>query len=105
MRVKCVTGHGGGNNTSLGPKMNWNDQAEVLTAFGAGSCNLLIATQVIEEGLDVQPCNFVARFDLPSTHISYVQSRGRARRAGSHYILFVQEGKTFLWSFCYDCIS
>lgn len=27
------------------------------------------------------------------THISYVQSRGRARAAGSHYILFVEEGE------------
>lgn len=34
--------------------MNWGDQASVLTAFGSGQCNLLIATSVVEEGLDVQ---------------------------------------------------
>ncbi|KAL8293622.1 hypothetical protein RQP46_000323 [Phenoliferia psychrophenolica] len=92
LRVRCVTGHGTSANKSLGPRMQWAEQAEILTDFGEGNCNLLVATSVVEEGLDVQPCCFVARFDLYATHISMAQSRGRARRAGSHYVLFVQEG-------------
>ncbi|GAA5903989.1 hypothetical protein JCM6882_003794 [Rhodosporidiobolus microsporus] len=90
LRVACVTGHGAGTGNKLGPRMQWAEQADVLTAFGEGETNLLVATSVVEEGLDVQPCNFDVRFDLYTTHIAYIQSRGRARAAGSHYVLFVE---------------
>lgn len=91
--------------------MAWHEQAFVLTEFGEGNTNLLIATSVVEEGIDVQvrapriqprrasltvttaqPCNFVVRFDLYDTHVSFIQSRGRARAAGSHYLLFIEKG-------------
>ncbi|GAA5925102.1 hypothetical protein JCM10213_000533 [Rhodosporidiobolus nylandii] len=89
LRVDCVTGHGTGTTAAnLGPRMQWHEQASVLTAFGNGETNLIIATSVVEEGLDVQPCNFVVRFDLYTTHVGFVQSRGRARARGSHYLLF-----------------
>ncbi|BGP48542.1 Dicer-like protein 1 [Rhodotorula kratochvilovae] len=92
IRVDCVTGHGSAANNSLGPRMEWAEQHSILTSFGEGRSNLLIATSVVEEGLDVQPCNFICRFDLYDTHISFVQSRGRARSAGSHYVVFVERG-------------
>ena len=34
--------------------MEWAEQHSVLTSFGEGRSNLLIATSVVEEGLDVQ---------------------------------------------------
>ncbi|GAA6028331.1 hypothetical protein JCM8097_006980 [Rhodosporidiobolus ruineniae] len=90
VKADCVTGHGTGPAGNLGPRMPWHEQASILTAFGEGDTNLLIATSVVEEGLDVQPCNFVVRFDLYHTHISFVQSRGRARAPGSHYLIFCE---------------
>ncbi|BGP08421.1 Dicer-like protein 1 [Rhodotorula toruloides] len=92
LKVDCVTGHGTGTGNALGPRMAWHEQAAVLTGFGEGETNLLVATSVVEEGLDVQPCNFVARFDLYTSHIAYIQSRGRARAPGSHYLLFLEKG-------------
>ncbi|KAK4049291.1 Dicer-like protein 1 [Microbotryomycetes sp. JL201] len=91
IKVDCVTGHGNGASGVLGSQMAWARQTSILHAFKEGATNLLIATSVVEEGLDVQPCNFVARYDLYDTHISYVQSKGRARAACSHYLLFVEE--------------
>lgn len=52
--------------------------------------NLLVATSVAEEGLDIRQCNVVIRFDLAKTVLAYIQSRGRARKPGSDYILMVE---------------
>lgn len=51
---------------------------------------LLVATSVAEEGLDIRQCNVVMRFDLAKTVLAYIQSRGRARKPGSDYILMVE---------------
>lgn len=49
-----------------------------------------MATSVAEEGLDIRQCNVVIRFDLAKTVLAYIQSRGRARKPGSDYILMVE---------------
>lgn len=51
--------------------------------------NLLVATKVGEEGLDIQTCCLVIRFDLPETVASFIQSRGRARMLQSVYAFLV----------------
>jgi hypothetical protein len=58
-----------------------------LKAFGEGSCNLLIATSVAEEGVDVPEANCVIYFDPIDTSVSYVQGRGRARQADSSFVM------------------
>ncbi|XP_048490834.1 dicer-like protein 4 isoform X2 [Beta vulgaris subsp. vulgaris] len=55
----------------------------------SGSLNLLVATNVGEEGLDIQTCCLVIRFDLPETLASFIQSRGRARMPQSEYAFLV----------------
>ncbi|GAA5833456.1 hypothetical protein JCM9279_001530 [Rhodotorula babjevae] len=90
INVDCVTGHGTAASNSLGPRMQWHEQSTVLKSFAEGRINLLLATSVVEEGLDVQPCNAVVRLDLYDTHISFIQSRGRARASGSHYLVFLE---------------
>ena len=35
-------------------------------------------------------CSCVIRFDLPKTARSYIQSHGRARQAGSHYVIMLE---------------
>ncbi|KAJ2742634.1 Dicer-like protein 1 [Coemansia sp. BCRC 34301] len=62
-----------------------------LADFASGRLNLIFATQVAEEGVDVQPCNVVVRFDMPNTATSLIQSRGRARMCDSQFIVMVPE--------------
>ncbi|PON81286.1 Helicase [Trema orientale] len=64
----------------------------ILDKFRSGELNLLIATKVGEEGLDIQTCCLVIRFDLPETVASFIQSRGRARMAQSEYAFLVDSG-------------
>ncbi|XP_039762549.1 endoribonuclease Dcr-1 isoform X2 [Pararge aegeria] len=54
-------------------------QEEVLKKFRMHECNLLLATSVLEEGIDLPRCNLVVRWDIPSSYRSHGLCRGRAR--------------------------
>jgi ERCC4-related helicase len=43
--------------------MTKNDQDNTLKYFRDGKHKLIIATSVAEEGLDIQKCNLVIRYD------------------------------------------
>ncbi|PGH14121.1 hypothetical protein AJ79_03238 [Helicocarpus griseus UAMH5409] len=72
-------------------KVSFRQQFLTLLKFRKGELNCLFATSVAEEGLDIPDCNLVvSRFDLYSTLIQYVQSRGRARHTNSIYAHMVE---------------
>ena len=58
-----------------------------LGDFRTGDKNLIIATSVAEEGLDVQACHLVVCCYMQKNRKSYIQMRGRARRKNSTYVL------------------
>lgn len=60
----------------------------VCFRFDHGEVNVLTASDVIEEGMDIQLCNLVIKFDKPNDFRSYVQSKGRARSKTSQFFLF-----------------
>ncbi|XP_006879421.1 PREDICTED: interferon-induced helicase C domain-containing protein 1 [Elephantulus edwardii] len=82
---------GAGHSSEFKP-MTQNEQKEVISKFRTGKINLLIATTVAEEGLDIKECNIVIRYGLVTNEIAMVQARGRARADESTYILFAPCG-------------
>nr|ADD83027.1 melanoma differentiation-associated protein 5 [Gallus gallus] len=82
---------GAGHNSETKP-MTQNEQREVIDKFRGGSINLLIATTVAEEGLDIKECNIVIRYGLVTNEIAMVQARGRARADESTYALVASSG-------------
>ncbi|CAH9090311.1 unnamed protein product [Cuscuta europaea] len=79
-----------GHNNSQ--DMRTSQMQDTIAKFRDGRVNLLVATSVAEEGLDIPQCNVVIRFDLAKTVLAYIQSRGRARKKCSDYILMVERG-------------
>lgn len=79
----CVGQAGGGLDG-----MTWNeDQEPIIESFNQGECKLLVATSVLQEGIDVQICNKVIIFDTMWNLTQFVQSRGRARHQESQFII------------------
>jgi endoribonuclease Dicer len=72
--------------------VSFRQQVLTMMNFRKGILNCLLATSVAEEGLDIPDCNLVIRFDLYTTLIQYIQSRGRARHANSRYIHMIEDG-------------
>jgi endoribonuclease Dicer len=62
-------------------------QCRRVQRFHEGEFNVLVATSVAEEGVDIQACNLVVRTEPPTSIIRNIQGRGRARRAGARYVV------------------
>jgi hypothetical protein len=66
-------------------------QRKALKSLKTGSLNLLFATDVAQEGLDIPHCNLIVNFNGPKTLIGFIQRRGRARSENSLLISLVNE--------------
>ncbi|XP_046894879.1 probable ATP-dependent RNA helicase DHX58 [Hypomesus transpacificus] len=87
IKAAVLTGAGNGINY-----MTQNEQKETIRKFREGTLNLLIATSVAEEGLDIPECNLVVRYGLLTNEIAQQQASGRARASDSVYSVVAQAG-------------
>lgn len=85
-----------GNNSSIPESVEavlenkWN--REVVKRFRRNELNMIVASSVLEEGVDLQMCNLVICVDAPLSFRSYVQSKGRARMSTSNYVIMTSMG-------------
>jgi Fanconi anemia group M protein len=63
-----------------GPRMTQDEQMKTLRAFRVGLYNVLVATSVGEEGLDIPECGLVVFYEPAVSGIRYIQRRGRTGR-------------------------
>ncbi|XP_063986655.1 endoribonuclease Dcr-1 [Diachasmimorpha longicaudata] len=84
---------------SRDPEAEHKKQEEVLKSFRIHECNLLVATAILEEGIEIPKCNFVMRYDFPKTYRSYVQCKSRARANDAVHILLISStgAKEAIW--------
>jgi ERCC4-related helicase len=76
-----------------GPRMTQEEQMRVLKAFREGAYNVLVATSIGEEGLDIPECGLVVFYEPAVSGIRYIQRRGRTgRRLPGKVVILVAEG-------------
>lgn len=66
-------------------------QVNAVSDLRSGKINLIIATSVLEEGIDISACHVVICFDEMLHLRAFIQRRGRARREDSKFVIFQRE--------------
>jgi dsRNA-specific ribonuclease len=91
--VRCGTFIGTSNSSSrrasIGDWLETSEQQDTLDSFRRQDKNLIIATSVLEEGIDISACNVVICFNKPANLKSFIQRRGRARKNESVFVLML----------------
>jgi Fanconi anemia group M protein len=68
-------------------------QGMILDDFRSGTYNVLVATQIGEEGLDIVECDAVIFYDTVPSAIRYIQRRGRTGRKGpGNAVILIAKG-------------
>ena len=80
-RIAAVTG-GSENPTRLAWRFSPESNKKQSLAGREGELNILIATDVLSEGQNLQDCSVVVNFDLPWAIIRLIQRAGRVDRIG-----------------------
>ncbi|KAK6586604.1 hypothetical protein PZA11_001661 [Diplocarpon coronariae] len=74
--------------------MNQTKQQETIDAFKAGKFNVLVATSIGEEGLDIGQVDLIVCFDASCSPIRMLQRMGRTgRKRAGHIVLLLMRGK------------
>ncbi|GFR76989.1 endoribonuclease Dicer homolog 1 [Elysia marginata] len=82
LQVSHLVGHGKGAQDG---GMDVKKQKKLLD--NQDRFHLLVATSIMEEGIDFQTLQLVVCMNPPTSVRALVQIRGRARRAGSHFVI------------------
>jgi ERCC4-related helicase len=92
----------GQSSKSLDKGFSQKKQVEVLDGFRNNEFNVLVATQVGEEGLDIPECNLVVFYDCVPSVVPYIQRRGRTgRHTPGRVVIFVARNthdEFYYWS-------
>ncbi len=70
------------------------EQAEILDLFRKGNYNVLVATSVAEEGLDIAEVQMVIFYDCTPSAIRNIQRRGRTGRKGAGRVMVLITERT-----------
>ena len=68
---------------SLHGDRDQQERQQVLESFRSGECQILVATDVAQRGLDIKDVNYVVNYSMPKTIEDYVHRIGRTGRAGA----------------------
>ncbi len=77
VKVKRFVGQASREND---PGLSQDEQAQILRDFREGRLNILVATSIAEEGLDIPVVDLVIFYEPVPSEIRYIQRKGRTGR-------------------------
>lgn len=91
--IKAVRFVGQSTKAADDKGLSQKKQIEILNKFREGIHNVLISTNVGEEGLDIAECDLVVFYDVVASEIRLIQRKGRTarHRKGRVIILYCKE--------------
>ena len=81
VKITRITGHGTAEDG-----MTVSRQKRILEDIRKRLYQVIVATSVAEEGLDLPECELVIEMDPPDTVTSLIQIRGRARKKNGRFV-------------------
>jgi ATP-dependent RNA helicase RhlE len=87
-RVARVLGRNGISGAAIHGNRTQAQRQKALDAFKRGSHRVLVATDIMARGIDVDGISHVINFDLPNVPEDYVHRIGRTARAGKSGFAF-----------------
>ncbi|NVM01493.1 MAG: DEAD/DEAH box helicase family protein [Candidatus Helarchaeota archaeon] len=83
-----------GQQSKRGDKgLSQKEQISILQKFRDGEYNVLVATSVAEEGLDISECDLVVFYDAVPSSVRAIQRRGRTgRKSPGKVIMLIAKG-------------
>lgn len=94
-RVKFLIG-------KSGKGQHQNEQIKTIDDMKSGLFDILVATQVGEEGLDISECNLVVFYDNVPSAVRFIQRRGRTgRETSGRVVVLIAKGtrdESYYWS-------
>jgi Fanconi anemia group M protein len=74
--------------------LSQREQTQILDLFRTGKYNVLVATSVAEEGLDIPEVQMVLFYDCTPSAIRNIQRRGRTGRKGAGKVVILMTENT-----------
>ncbi|XP_065369638.1 uncharacterized protein Fancm [Calliphora vicina] len=93
LKPRCFVGQGGSSGALRA--LTQKQQIQIMNDFRSGKSNILIATSIGEEGIDVGEVELIVCFDISTSNPTrFVQRIGRTgRKKNGHVIMMVTEGR------------
>ncbi|KAH8383181.1 hypothetical protein KR009_007167 [Drosophila setifemur] len=93
LRPRCFVGQG--NTVGSSYALTQKQQLQIMADFRSGTSNVLVATSIGEEGIDVGEVELIVCFDICSSNPTrFVQRIGRTgRRKNGEVVMLVTEGR------------
>jgi len=96
MRVRYLIGRGGSGGQSQA------EQVKTIEDLKSGLYDILVATQIGEEGLDISECSLVVFYDNVPSAVRFIQRKGRTGRVTpGRVVVFIAKGtkdEVYYWS-------